>query len=39
MTIDDIGDVTYKRDSYSLGASVSYTFWRWFVATLQLCLL
>lgn len=35
LTIDDIGDVTYKRDSYTLGASVSYTFWRWFVATLQ----
>lgn len=35
LTIDDIGDVTYTRDSYSLGASVSYGFWRWFVASVR----
>jgi len=30
---ESIGDFSYTRDSYSLGARVSYTFWRWFVAT------
>lgn len=35
LTVDDIGDVTYTRDSYSLGASVSYGFWRWFVASVR----
>lgn len=35
LTVDDIGDVTYTRDSYSLGASVSYGFWRWFIASVR----
>ncbi|MDW7773320.1 MAG: hypothetical protein SCH71_10560 [Desulfobulbaceae bacterium] len=29
----EVSDITYSRDSYSTGASLNYTFWRWFVAT------
>jgi len=32
---ESIGDYSYTRDSYSVGASVSYGFWRWFVATVR----
>jgi len=31
----NVGDVTYSRDSYSAGASLDYTFLRWFVATVR----
>ncbi len=29
----DIGDVTYTRDAYSVGAGINYTFWRWYTAS------
>jgi len=32
---ESVGDVTYSRDSYSAGASLDYTFLRWFVATVR----
>ncbi len=34
-TIDNVGDVSYTREGYSAGVSMDYTFWRWFVATLN----
>lgn len=34
-TEQDVGDVTYTRESYSAGASLDYGFLRWFVATLR----
>jgi hypothetical protein len=31
----DVGDVSYDRDIYSVGAALDYTFLRWFTATLR----
>ena len=33
LTEEKVGDVSYTRDSISGGASVDYSFWRWFVAS------
>lgn len=35
LSEESVGDFSYTRDSYSLGASVRYGFWRWFVATVS----
>ncbi len=34
MSEQDIGDVSYSRESFSVGARLEYTFLRWFIASI-----
>jgi hypothetical protein len=35
LSLENVGDASYSRESYSAGASLDYTFLRWFVATVR----